>query len=63
MNMQSGNQNYLLPRNENVNNQQASSVKRIIYNDNNLVSQFSFQLNSFLYFILKFVFYIHRLTE
>ncbi|XP_025417508.1 nuclear hormone receptor FTZ-F1 beta isoform X2 [Sipha flava] len=36
MDMQTGNQNYLLPRNSNVNNQQASPVKRIIYNDNNL---------------------------
>lgn len=36
--MQTENQNYLLPKNENVNNQQESPVKRIIYNDNNLVS-------------------------
>lgn len=38
MDMQTGNQNYLLPRNENANNQQGSPAKRIIYNDNNLVS-------------------------
>lgn len=36
--VQTANQNYLLPRNENLNNQQSSPVKRIIYNDNNLVS-------------------------
>lgn len=34
--MPTGNQNYLLPRNENLNNQQESSVKRVVY-DNNLV--------------------------
>lgn len=41
MTMQTANQNYLLPRNNNINNQQASPVKRIIYNDNNLVSYYS----------------------
>jgi hypothetical protein len=57
MDMQTGNQNYLLPRNSNVNNQQASPVKRIIYNDNNLVSYYSFdfQYNS-LIILIVFVF-------
>lgn len=40
MDMQLGNQNYLLPRNKN--NQQESPGKRIVYNDNNLV-RFSHQ--------------------
>lgn len=57
--MQTGNQNYLLPRNENVNNQQGSPAKRIIYNDNNLVS---------FYFIFNLIYsYVYltffRLTE
>jgi len=47
--VQTANQNYLLPRNENVNNQQSPPVKRIIYNDNNLVSIFCLKYRQCIY--------------
>jgi len=49
--VQTANQNYLLPRNENVNNQQSSPVKRIIYNDNNLVSNFCLKYRQCIHYI------------
>lgn len=54
MDMQTVHQNYLLPRNENVNNQQGSPAKRIIYNDNNLVglNLLPIKFIPYVYFIL-----------
>lgn len=53
MDIQTVNQNYLLPRNENVTIHQESPVKQIIYNDNNLVSLicFKFKLVEIYYLI------------